>query len=296
MADAHLTSLLMLKSWFAILHAPPEGDAGVADGQTCTPATEHPPLLPDDPPGSTRVRWTFGDCTVIDALWLPDNSGSQTIVDPDQHTSTLEWGPLQIADGWLVQSLKLKLWNGAAMEYEDGGLPRSPDNQQRRIGHAALDDGRRMDFTLRRSDSQDRLELQPDDGSGLVVDVPLEYVVGTGYRPTFTDPATARFETPASDAFDIQLAGSAEHGWETWRIVAEDGTVGSFSLGQGLAGAGRVSRGGAVVAALQWSADGAGTLQPVGARAASVNASAAARAFQVDQWSRNSAMLGPMPR
>ncbi|MBM3500715.1 MAG: hypothetical protein FJX74_18815, partial [Armatimonadetes bacterium] len=252
MTEAHLTSLLMLKSWFAILHTAPDDAAGAGENASCRPATEYPPPQPGDPPGATRVRHTLADCTVIDALWLSDGSGGHTIVDPQQRTSTLEWGALRASGGWMVQPLKLSLWNGAVMEWEDGGLPGSVGNQQRRIGNATLDDGREMDFRLQRSDSLDRLRLLPYDGSDLLVHVPLKFGLRTGYRPRFSDPATGGFESGGGAAYRFSMAGSPEHGWDTWKFSGDEGLVGSFTLEGDFSGAGRVTQGGRVVAALQW--------------------------------------------
>jgi hypothetical protein len=50
-----------------------------------------------------------------------------------------------------------------------------------------------------------------------------------------------------------------------------------------------------VVAALDWDADGAGQLTPLGASSTEAGPAAAARDFQIDQWIRNIAALGPSP-
>ncbi|MBM3476651.1 MAG: hypothetical protein FJX75_25540 [Armatimonadetes bacterium] len=295
-ADAHLTAVLMVKSWFAILHTQPEGTTSAADAQSCTPRTDYLPPLPGDPPGSSRTRHTLEDCTVIETLWLADGSGNQTITDPLKGESKLVWQPLRYAGAWVVRPLRLELWNGAVMEYESGGLPGSIGNQRREIGNATLADGRRMDYTLRRCDTLDRLKLQPDDGSQLAVRVPLKFGLKTGYRPVFTDPAEGNFVDASGDTYSFRIAGSREPGWETWRFAAPDGTVGEFTIGGDFAGSGQFTSAGGVVAALRWQTDGVGVLRPVGASATQAVASAAARDFQIDQWIRNSAMLGPMPR
>jgi hypothetical protein len=295
-ADAHLTAVLMVKSWFAILHTRPGGTASAAEGQSCTPKTDYLPPLPGDPPGSSRTRHTLEDCTVIETLWLAAGSGNQTITDPLNGQSTLVWQPLRYAGAWAVQDLRLELWNGAVMEYQDGGLPGSVGNQQREIGNATLADGRRMDYTLRRCDTLDQLRLQPDNGSQLSVRVPLKFGLKTGYRPVFTDPAQGSFVDISGSSYSFRVVGSRDQGWQTWRFTAPDGTVGEFAIGNDFVGRGQFTSGGRTLAALQWEADGTGTLQPVGASAIQAVASAAARDFQIDQWIRNSAMLGPMPR
>jgi hypothetical protein len=290
-ADNHLTSLLMVKRWFPILHT-----RTLAGKGGCTLDWQVLPPRPSDPPGAQRLAGTLSDCTTVDALILPDGSGTQELHYPDGREKTVTWSPTRQDGSWRKIDLEEKLWDDARLDYEFGWLSGSPKNEQEWAGAATLADSRDMQFVLERNDERDHLELRFHDGSRLEVRVPLEPQPWTLWWPVFEQGAEGSYQDPAGNEQTFRLRGPADTRWEEWSFSAEDGTVASFAIDEDFVGAGEIKMDGQLLGWLGWQSDGNGKLYPVGAGVLDAVPSAAARDFQVDQWIRNIAAMGPTPR
>ncbi len=304
-ADSHVTSLLMIKRWSPILHT-----RTLAGKGSCKLDWQVLPPQPGDPLGAQRLAGTLSDCTTVEALILLDGSGTQELHYPDGRWKTMTWSPVREDGPWRKMDLHERLepapvfipmakegpWEGVELDYEFGWLSGSPKNEQRWAGAATLADSRDMQFVLERNDERDHLELRPHDGSRLEVRVPLEPQPWTLWWPIFEQGAEGSYQDPAGNRQTFRLRGSADTRWEEWSFAGEDGTVASFTIDEDFVGAGEVKMDGQLLGWLGWQSDGNGKLYPVGAGVLDAVPSAAARDFQVDQWIRNIAAMGPTPR
>jgi len=205
----------------------------------------------------------------------------------------------------MSQDVELTLHDGTRLGYHWEMDTTRLDCPQSWVGWAILAPGPagsgsagksgRLDWTLQRVVlDEDHLHLDLGDGSALDAQIPLQQALGAAYWPVFDPGGTGHFTSTAGVGFDFGISGEDDT-WDTWAFTAGDGTRGSFSLGEDLAGNGTLTRNGAVVGALRWPADGFGTLDLVDAGSVEVAPSAAALDFQVDRWVANMAAMGPMP-
>ena len=296
-AHHHLTALLLVKRWFCILHVRREVSAAEPDAiaRHCQTTWRFLRSKPGDPPGSKRWHGVMSDCAVVDALLLPDGSGSRVMKLADGRETSMTFGPTWRDGSWVKQDLKETMWDGAVLEYECGFDTASSKDDQYTRGKAVLPDGRTMQFDLERNHERDHLELQPDDGSRLGVTVPLTVVPGSAFWPIFTQGAEGVFQNGTGEEQAFRMWSSGPDEWQLWDFTADSGIKGRFALGEGLEGTGTLTRDGALAAALRWGPTGQGSLEPVGAATAEVTPSAAARDFAIDEWFRNAAALGPTP-
>jgi len=284
-AAEHVSAVLLAKSWLAILYPPPGG------GGSCEPVQNYE-FLPD---GSMRITGTNSDCTQFDYLQKPDMSGEGTITTPGGKTSTTEWTAPTYTAGGMSHHIRKVMADGPvldldySMDWSRAGTP------QTRKGTATLTDGRTMQFThVRAQDVEDKLAVTLPDGSQLELTIPLTSATGAIYWPVFSQGAPGVFTAPSGRQFDFTIAG-ADDMWKTWTFASSDGREGTFSLGEGLIGSGRLREHGDIIGALSWVSQGVGTLDLVDAGSAQVIPSAAARDFQLDRWISSIAALGPAP-
>ncbi|MBM3497164.1 MAG: hypothetical protein FJX74_00695 [Armatimonadetes bacterium] len=296
-AADHVTTVLLVKRWFAILYARQETvlGGGAADAQACIPEWVQLPPEPGDPSGLERWRGTMSDCTVIDLVrdkWT--GAGYQTFHYPDGRTKTVTF---QSVDGgqYNAHTVEETLWDGAQLVYERGIDPYSRKQEQYERGTATLPDGRSIAFLHLRNTDRDVLELDPDDGSRLEIRVPLTGTLASPFEPLLAKGASGTYESPSGDRQTFWLWGEAGTRWDRWALEARGGVTGGFTVEADFSGAGALRREGAALGVLRWQSTGEGRLEPVGAAAIQVAPSAAARDFQIDQWIGNIAAMGPMP-
>jgi hypothetical protein len=241
------------------------------------------------------MRLVLSDCTQVDVFQLADGSGSQVVLFPDGATKTVTWGVARRDDAWVRQDITEALWDGHQLAYEVGISTAGAPYDRYEDGTATLGDGRAMQFRHDRNTTRDALSLQPDDGTALQFQAPLQTVDGSPFHPVRDAGVSGEFRSAAGGRQTFSLRGTDANGWETWTLAGAEGFTGRFTVGADLSGAGSLSQGGEVVAALDWDADGAGQLTPLGASSTEAGPAAAARDFQIDQWIRNIAALGPSP-
>jgi len=186
----NVNAVLLLKSWFAVLH-PREDASGAGAGSRATPETNFE--FYDD--GSYRTWGVLADGTTFDYLMAADGSGhgEQTRLDGARMTVTA--GPLVGAyPDPMVQDIDQVLWDGSrfvytfTMDFAAEGAPQTWD------GTATLADGRAMHFVLvRKQEVEDHLTLELPDGSRLEVHVPLTAVLGAAYWPVFSAGARGTY-------------------------------------------------------------------------------------------------------
>ncbi|MEN6549295.1 MAG: hypothetical protein ABFE07_24885, partial [Armatimonadia bacterium] len=160
------------------------------------------------------------------------------------------------------------------------------------VGTATLTGGRRMGLRMEKQSTHDDLSLLFGDGSRLQLNVPL-IDAPQGWTIAYADKACGTYRNASGQSLSFRLTGTTR--WETMETTAADGTTGSFSLQQQMAGTGELRSGGTLAAALQWDAEGLGLLDLTGASQIEVTPSAAARDFRIDQWTNHAVGLGPMP-
>ena len=121
-AHHHLTALLLVKRWFCILHVRREVSAAEPDAiaRHCQTTWRFLRSKPGDPPGSKRWHGVMSDCAVVDALLLPDGSGSRVMKLADGRETSMTFGPTWRDGSWVKQDLKETMWDGAVLEYECG--------------------------------------------------------------------------------------------------------------------------------------------------------------------------------
>ena len=295
-AADHLSGMLLVKSWFKILHRrQPSGD--------CVPEF-HFEFLPDF---SMHLWGKTSDCITFDYIQYMDGSGCGTQTRPDGKTSAICWGPRVIEGSRITRHIEQTLWGGERLEYDLVIDPSTPGAPQTWDGSATLPDGRTMLFVLNRTGSvrsaeaspglipgEDHLTLALPDGSQLEVRVPHLPVLGTSFWPVFADGATGTFRPAGGGQLGFTITGQGDR-WDRWEFTSAGATAGVFTLGADFDGAGLLTKDGSVVAALRWLATGDGTLEPVVAASVEVAPSATARDFQVDQWISSITRLGPAP-
>jgi hypothetical protein len=296
-AEDQVTTVLLVKRWFAILYV--RRNVGAWNGSPTTPCDpEWAPVtsLPTDPPGSRRSEGVLSDCTTAAKLELADGSGWIDYVLPDGRTKHAEWGPLRTEGEWTKAEWHQTFWDGAGVNYEAGDQTTSPLDDHYERGVATLADGRTMHWDHERNTKRDSLALNLDGGAALSVEVPLHPVAGTLYWPIFTHGARGTYTGPSGLAHTFTLSGPDNAaGWEECAFSLPDGTTSRCALAADLAGSGEIRRAGRLLASLTWASSGDGVLRPVGSSAIPATPSAAARDFAIDQWIRNIAELGPTP-
>jgi hypothetical protein len=297
-ADDQVTTALLVKRWFAILHV--RRDLGSPSARLAASCDAEPwhvvPSLPTDPPGSTRSEGRLSDCTTMERLTCADGSGRIDYHLPDGREKTATWSAVRTEGDWTKSDWHQTIWGEATLDYEAGDNAASPVDDQYERGTAILvADGRTMHWDHERNTRRDELTLSLDDGASLSVEVPLHAVTGTVYWPVFTQGAPGTYTGASGRSQRFTFSGSEPAGWQECVFRLPDGTTGKFALASDFSGTGRIRREGQVLASLSWSASGQGVLRPVGADVIPAIASAAARAFAIDQWIRNVAELGPDP-
>ena len=283
-ATDHVTAVLLVKSWFAIIYPKAaDGDCGLDWDQE---------VLPD---GSVHVWGTNSDCSTFDFVQAPDRSGSGARTCPDGRISTMTWTALSQDGSSATQGIQHALWDGTQLAYTwtmDWTIPEAA--AQTYEGSATLADGRSMGFVLERTTrAEDHLALALADGSQLEVQVPVR-TVQTVPCPLFAEGAIGVFRSASGHELAFTLTGEQDR-WDRWQFTCTDGTWGDFALGEDFEGSGQLTHGERLAGALRWLPTGDGTLDLVAAASAEVVPSAAARDFQIEQWFANLAAMGPTP-
>ncbi|MBU0610320.1 MAG: hypothetical protein KKI08_20735, partial [Armatimonadetes bacterium] len=168
-------------------------------------------------------------------------------------------------------------------------------------GTIRLPGGAAMNFTLDRVEGdRDQLQVALPDGSVLTLNIPIRGDLA--YRqdwPRYADGVTGTFTVPGRGATQLQIGAEllpdGDGVWNRWQSAAADGTQGDYALNADSSGTGQLQQGGQPVGALRWTDQGVGMLDLLGAGVEAVTPSAAARDFRLDQWVRNTALLGPAP-
>jgi hypothetical protein len=241
------------------------------------------------------MRLSMSDCTVIEVFQLADGSGTQVVTFPDGRQKTVSWGVARREPGWVKQDVTESLWDGHRLAYEVGISTAGDPYDRYEEGTATLADGHAMQFRHDRNLRRDGVTLQPDDGSELSFEVPLQSISGTPFYPVHETGAAGTFVSAGGRKHTFAVLGTDAERWTNWTLAAPDGITGSFRVNAEFADSGTLSKGGKVVALLTWSGNGRGTLTPLGAADIAITPSAAARDFRIDQWIRNIAALGPSP-
>jgi len=168
-------------------------------------------------------------------------------------------------------------------------------------GTARLPGGAAMNFALdRRTNDRDQLRIELPDGSVTTLRIPTTgALVGRGDWPRYAEGVTGTFAAPGRGVTQLQMGAQllpdGDGVWNRWQSTAADGTEGDYALNGNTSGTGQLRQGGEPVGALRWTDQGIGTLDLLGAGVEEVTPSAAARDFRLDQWVRNTALLGPAP-
>jgi len=281
-AADHVTAVLLVKSWFAILQPEPAGGG-------CSLEVFWEP----GPGSSTRLTGRLSDCTTYEYLIQIDGSGTGTQTRLDGKTSSLTWTAPVWNDVVASQHIKQTLWDAEELEFDwsmDYGSAGSPQTWD---GQAILPDGRAMTFLLDRvQDSADELRLVLSDGSQLYARVPL--TGGVLQLPAYEQGATGSYTSAGGAVQEFSISGASGR-WDGWTFTTAAGIEGSFLLGLGFIGNGQLNSADALLGALSWQTAEGGTLALLGASASDVVPSAAALDFQVDRWVTTIAAMGPSP-
>jgi hypothetical protein len=295
-AEDQVTTVLLVKRWFAILYPRPAA-SGATDGTSnCMSYWHRIRSEPGDPPGSSRWKAVMSDCTPVTALRFADSSGQQVFRYADGHQRTCEWSPLRLDGSWQKRDMVETLWDDTVLAYEIGLDGASPLYDSYERGQATLGDGRTMPFSHERNRERDAVELTAD-GARIAFEVPLAAQPGAGYYwPVFDTGGAGTYRSASGREMSFKVTGNDQADvWEGWTLATANGIGGSFALAGDLAGTGNLRRADSVVGSLSWDAEGHGVLRPVGAATIAAVPSAAARDFLIDQWIRNIAAMGPMP-
>jgi len=291
-AEDHLSAVTLLKGWLKILHVREEiPEAGVDACASCEPTLDME-FFED---GSFRMWGTNSDCSTFDLTYAADESGFGTFAWPDGRSVDMVWGAPEYEGDKTIQQMQETFGDGTRLTYLytiDFGPLDAPQTME---GTAELPDGQQMDFSLRRTqEGEDHLRLWPPDGASLDVHIPVQSTGGALFWPRFEEGGTGVYLSAAGDRLDFTLQG-ADDRWDSWSFNATDGTQGDFALDETFAGVGQLTHDGSVLGALRWPETCLGVLDLVTSGASDVAPSAAARAFQMDQWVANIAVMGPMP-
>lgn len=286
----NLSAVVLIASWSKILYVK-VGDDLITPTKT---------QMPD---GSTRVVGIYSDHGAYERFVMPADPEGRvathgTITWPDGASLHQESVQVVSADQRHMTAHTLNTCSdGSSMEFDTDVTVRT---HSRRVldGTARTAEGITVDFHLDRVQlEQDVLTLSLPDGSHLSLTVPVTILAGGhGYPwPRVQEASTAQYTATDGSVLNITLKGTTTEAWDSWEIAAADGTDGSFSLGEDMAGNGQLRRDGQIVGALRWDADGVGTLVPIGGGQENLNPFGPARDFQMTHWISNVALLGPMP-
>jgi hypothetical protein len=290
LATDHMSALALFFGWLDPLY--PE-----------LPTSWPPPNWEFLPDGTFRLWGTTSDGGQFEWFTHPDGSGDGSIQWPDgsQFTQAND-APVYNDDFTILQVHIVNTYpNGAQIETNLTSDYGGPAFHQTSVGTAALPGEEQMQFTWDRIDyDRDLLNLQLPDGTSLTLTIPITTLPGKPYWPRFGDtgdpsgPPTGILTVPGHGELRFWVTGSAS--WSQWRFLAADGTEATLALDEDHSGSGQIKdQYGQTVGALSWTAGLAGTLSLVGAGTEDVSPSAAAQAFRLDQWVRNTALLGPAP-
>lgn len=295
LAQDNLSAVLLVRSWFNMLHtkSPGLGVASVRPCAECAPV-DNTEFFPD---GSSRSRGTLSDCGQYDYTQTADGAGEGSVHWPDGRRQEVTWSAPEFEGDVMSQEMTTAFGDGTRFAYKmiiDWSLWTAPTTWE---GTATLADGRSMRFTLNREQGgDDFLRLLLPDGGLLEVRVPLTSVYGAVFWPIFDKGARGTYAGPGGATYGFVMEGDpATDRWTQWTLTAPDGTTGNFTFGSGLDAGGQLRQGSAVVGTLRWDNSLQGTLDLLGAAAEAVGPSRAARDFAVDRWFSNAAALGPAP-
>ncbi len=299
LAEDNLSAVLLVRSWFNMLHTKSPGlaAAAVRPCAECTPV-DNTEYFPD---GSSRSRGTWSDCGEYDYIIEADWAGHGSAHWPDGRSQEILWSAPVFEGDTYRCTLDERFGDGTRFVFEqtvDSGLPEVPQTWK---GTATLADGRTMNFVLNRTQQaytpgEDHIVLSLPDGSSLEVRVPLISVVGALFWPMFDQGARGTFTAPGGATCGFVMTGDpATDRWTRWGLTASDGTTGNFTFEEGLSAGGQLRKGSEVVGTLRWDDSMQGSLDLLSAAAQAVGPSRAARDFAVDRWFSNAAALGPAP-
>ena len=288
LATNNLSAVVQVTGWLQILYPP-----ATPPGGNCK-AESHKVTLQD---GSIHY-WGIGrDCNTWDEWWHPWGAGTWTITPVKGHQIRSSWRGNKTVGGiqtvYMTQDIE-----GVGTLRHDEVTDWNPANyQQTMSGSATLASGTAsLHFYWRRvNDTEDAVVLTLPDGMKVQFRVPLTVDAQGNNAPVMTAGLHGTVTPASGPPLDFTLTG-AKGAWTKWSLRSADGTTeGNFVLGGGLSGAGELSTSGKLIGTLSWLAGGQGTLTQVSSGSVSVSPSAAARAFEINQWVSNSADLGPNP-
>jgi len=290
LAADHLSALQLFYGWLGVLY---QRVAAVAP----VPNIE---VLPD---GTTRLWGTNSDGSQFEWFLNPDGTGRGTITWPDGTTFTQVSDATVYGPDWLTTTDHVvnTYPNGATIDTTIVGDYHDVNLHQTWTGTIRLPGGAAMNFTLDRVDGdRDQLQVTLPDGSVLTLNIPIRNDLdGRPIWPRYANGATGTFTVPGRGVTQLQIGAEllpdGDGVWNRWQSTAADGTQGDYALNADSSGTGQLQQGGQPVGALRWTQQGAGTLDLLGAGVEAVTPSAAARDFRLDQWVRNTALLGPAP-
>jgi hypothetical protein len=285
----HLSAVQLFFGWLGVLY----------QRQADSPSPNSD-FLPD---GTIRMSGNNSDGSEFEWLIAPDTSSRGTIAWPDGTRFTQVSDATAYGPDWLstTDHVMNTYPNGATIETTIVGDYDDVNFRQTWNGTIRLPGGVAMNFALDRVDGdRDQLRLELPDGSVFTLLVPTRNDLD--HRPTwprYAEGATGTFTAPGRGATQLQIGAQSlpddDGVWNQWQFTAADGTQGSFALSVNSSGTGQLQQGGQPVGALRWTEQGLGTLDLLGAGVEEVTPSAAARDFRLDQWVRNTALLGPAP-
>ncbi len=291
-AEDHLSAVTLLKGWLRILHVREEVPAaGVDTCASCEPTLD----MEFYEDGSYRMWGTNSDCSIVDLTYAADESGFGTFAWPDGKSVDMVWDAPEYEGQKTIQQMQETFADGTRLTYIYTIDFEPLDAPQTMDGTATLPDGREMDFGLRRTqEGEDHLRLWLPDDASLDAHISVQSAGGALFWPRFEEGAAGVYLSGAGNRLDFTLEGSNDR-WDFWAFDAADGTQGAFALDGVFGGMGQLMHDGSVLGALRWPETCLGVLDLVTSGASDVAPSAAARAFQMDQWIANVAVMGPMP-
>jgi hypothetical protein len=289
-ASAHLSALVLVRSWFHILYLQSTTPASVGP-RACEPHVE----VEFSADGTMHMWGNMSDCSTFDYVQAPDGSGSGWRKMADGKRTDMTWTAPSDDGVHLTYNTTETFWDGTVLDFvfDMGyGLPTLVVVYE---GTARLKDGRQMAFKF--TDTQpisQVVDLGLPDGSSLHLSVPMRLLPEGGMAPDYAAGATGTFTAADRTVQTFKITG-AEASWDRWQFSGAEGLTGDFALSSNMAGSGQLLRNGKLAAALRWPESAAGVLDIVAASSIEVNPSAAARDFQIDRWISTIAALGPSP-
>jgi hypothetical protein len=287
-ASDHLSTIALLAGWLKVLYyiVPP--------GPGFTYNDE--PTWPD---GTYHCWGTNSDSSSFEYWQAADGSGHGTLTWPGMSVTETYGVPTTVGDLFSQQATQawstgLTLTILVEIDSSLPGAPQTWSGQATIPGSTAVKSGTTMDYTLQHNLGQDHLTLHLPDGAVLDFTTPVTTVAGAAYWPQFATGATANYTGP-NGTLTYHLRGAGDAGWTHMSFTADGGFAGDFSVDANFVGSGQLTENGSVAGALNWNAAATGQLNLLGVGVEEVSPSAAARDFRLEQWSNQTALMGPMP-